>query len=519
MPQKKHAHDEGFILVTVMVIIFLMVTIVASVILITSSDLKSNANARQTSTARLLAESVSDTIFSQLSRTDNNFIEQAQKLNFMNPDGVTQPTTITEGTSDWGNWYQLDKNGNYLPCENLTKTCFRAYIYEGGAVESNPAPGPVRASELKNINIHIVVRFGCLNEESSKGCKWNNFFQRMEQRAYSSQVISIGTANNSYADSKNVAFLPGDIINNGEIGSNGDLYKCGDVSSVGDGFKSSSADKKFKNSINVNCGDESKAPTVEGQPVQLLPGQLNSQGQLNDTTFFEKLAGIDYTFPGGTKLTLDPKGIKVGSDVNLRPYPYLGVVFVNGDVEISGAYSQALSVYATGSITITNNITYASPSYSVSFNGEGPAPVAVKDYNNMLGLAAGNNIYLKCNKTGTECDPLNIVGILNARNGSVINKDWKTSSVIGDPPKLTIYGSIIAKEQPVVSSYTSTSNYQIVNGWTKNYTYDARLQTMQPPYFFRTTQASIFRTKITQGQCSWVWFPASCGSVSLASDL
>ncbi len=529
--------EQGFVLITALMVIFLIVTIVTTVALITTQDMRASARARAIVTTRITAESVADAVYATIAKEKNGYAVAAI-AKFVDNSTSVQPLASSAGpTPDYGGWFIMRPNGSLEPCDSAAikrETCFKAKIVP------DTAPGLLR----EIVTLTIIARGGCIVDSAGNEshCVYRRFEQQFSTRSfidtvqltnfelpspllpgYSSLPRNPLLPPASPYEPTPVAFLRNDAVV-GEVFTNDvrGYYYCGAVDLASGDFKT--ADTGALSRIDV--GECTVGPTwlfvlpYEGR--QFIPSQVNNAGENTDVTtasnVFRDLAGgttaSTYNYPAaGSNVTIQ-LGQPAYGRMNVRsgsgpfvevPYPSNGVIFVNGNISISGNYSRSLSVVATGNITITDNILFAR-NPATTFDGT----VGTLDSNEaMMGILAGENIVVEC-AVGSRCPDRQIVASLSAPNGTIFNNAWNDSRNLtpNSPPVLTIFGTIVAQYRPVFGSYFAEDDDpaiapgSIQHGWAKTLRYDDRLKEFQPPYFFRTTQAAVARTALETSSCN-----------------
>ena len=162
-----------------------------------------------------------------------------------------------------------------------------------------------------------------------------------------------------------------------------------------------------------------------------------------------------------------------------------GLIFVNGNVSVSGQMTGALDIVScsttvaaatnakcTGSaaqsnITISNSLTY--PSANKVMVGGNPT----SDSKDILGLIAQNFIAI------SAVPNIEIDAALLALQDSIYVPNWTTITGMGT---LNIFGSIAQNFRGPVGTVGGAS------GFLKNYNYDSSLQTLFPPFFIPPTE-------------------------------
>lgn len=254
-----------------------------------------------------------------------------------------------------------------------------------------------------------------------------------------------------------------------------------------------------------NCSGK---PKIEGQlqlnsPV-IVPPETNSE--------LATIAEPAYRFSGEVALCLNGATIKVGKGRSCNeqtlPWPTNGVIYVSsvscngqytpflltyssevsacGNVNVSGTYSKPLTIAAANDVIVSGNVTKTSE--------EG-----------MLGLIANNFIRVyhpvtlvhpkKCDQSGNCTEELtkwkcgsNAAGILEnvtieaallAIKHSFIVDNYDCGGSLGS---LNVKGAIAQKFRGAVGTTGGT-------GYIKNYEYDERLKTTEPPSFIQPVKS------------------------------
>lgn len=486
--------EEGFVILTALMIAFLVVSIVASVALVTMSDLGSNAKQRKAVESRFAGESFSDDVFSALAGlTDlrnlvgiNGFLRSSGRL-CMPPGGVPCSETLFEffeDSSHWDDpneWYYVDDDGSLRQCQNnaedFARSCFKARLEHKG----------------NELVLTVVVRSNC--NPSGNNCIYRKFEQRYRIREFLNNVMLVNTSTDSETN-MGVAFLPDDVIGGAHHGvhSNDDLVYCGDggpLQTANNGSTYSNSTRNYPTATppSIMFCNSTTPPSVSHLSRQFIVGQLNQTGANTNTgsVFASITANTPYSFAGPTTIELDDDEVIVNG--NYLAWPSRGVIYVAGRVDIlASAYSRPLTIFATDGVRIMGNITRPATSL--------PSV--------LLGIGTSQNIDLYCGNN-TECDTREIYAVLSAPQGRIRNDRWSNSLIdnIGPRPVFILVGSIVAQEQPVFGAYTSVSGQELVHGWKKDLRFDTNLIYNQPPYFFRTTQSNVARSSIDEGPCTY----------------
>ena len=217
---------------------------------------------------------------------------------------------------------------------------------------------------------------------------------------------------------------------------------------------------------------------------------------------------MNVTSPGTTNTTAHPTGTNVA-------FPTNGVIFVStassgcgvtytpftanadytgdtncGNVYVSGNYTSSLTIASDNDIIINGNITTTTTTGAAGAGNTAPSG------NQLLGLVANdfvrvyNSVPLRTQTTSGNCVANNqpdapsvgtpitqIYAAILAVNHSFIVDNYDCGSALGT---LTVWGAIAQLFRGPVGTGSGGS---ISTGYAKNYNYDNRLQTTEPPYF------------------------------------
>jgi hypothetical protein len=143
--------------------------------------------------------------------------------------------------------------------------------------------------------------------------------------------------------------------------------------------------------------------------------------------------------------------------------PANGALFVNsGTLSISGTLSGELTVGASTDVKITDNLVYASD------------PATNPSSTDTLGIISEGDIIIDDNAPSD----LEIDGCVMALNTSFYLENWGS---VGAKGTLSVYGGIIQKERGPVGTFNASTGKKI-SGYSKDYSYDARLASSPPPF-------------------------------------
>ncbi|HUY63078.1 MAG TPA: hypothetical protein VMV14_01015 [Acidimicrobiales bacterium] len=286
-----------------------------------------------------------------------------------------------------------------------------------------------------------------------------------------------------------IVFISTDVLN-GPVFSNDDFTMCGsptftstvqsaDAGGLGSPYWQSACSPTAPN---FQAGAPSRAPAqniiVNGVLGDVVPAQkfgcYITAGGGNGTIF--TLNGSTLTWSNGTLDTTDGnKGAGCTGTVNFGSLKS-AVIYVNGNATITGGtVSGFLTIVASGSMTITGNITYpcADITWTSGTCSSSPGgPTA--DSSDALGLIALNNISISANNA-----PFTLDAALLAITGSFQNANY-SNACSGTCNTLNVFGSIAQDVRGPVGKF---NNGVITAGYSKSYWYDNSLQQAWPPFF------------------------------------
>jgi hypothetical protein len=187
------------------------------------------------------------------------------------------------------------------------------------------------------------------------------------------------------------------------------------------------------------------------------------------------------------------------------PIPSFGVMYVEGHVTIYGTLKGKLTLYASGGVTIGGN----NPAQNdLVYNDQ------TDTTSDLLGILSGGDIVLHCVQSGSgPCASKTVDGLLWADNVSrdannnvvsgttIYNDRWSNSTVSGTAPTLTIKGAMITAYRGTFGTIESDGGGKITSGWAKNFVWDARLESQQPPYMLRDALATFVRSTTKDIPC------------------
>ena len=184
---KNQTKEQGFVLITALMVIFLVVTIVSTVALVTASDIRSAAKARAAIETRLTAESVSDAVFASIAAEKFNLYNKAVSSFSTIPtisalDNNRNPL-VSIGSDGYGRWFALKSDGKLSLCNNVELVrgvCFKARLHQD----------TVLATKSQQITLDIVARGGCIvqNVSAPTSCIFRQFQQVFRTRSFIENV-------------------------------------------------------------------------------------------------------------------------------------------------------------------------------------------------------------------------------------------------------------------------------------------------------------------------------------------
>ena len=261
--------------------------------------------------------------------------------------------------------------------------------------------------------------------------------------------------------------IHGPLYTNGQIHVSGNPTFDGPVSSV------SSSIAYYNGPPPQDNPNFLQSLTLGAAPIAMP----TASDMLTGTTGIQHYAGLSggLSLTGNTTInflsngTMDVTNKDAGwNNAKNKPIPADGAIYVNntgshsGTVNISGTLKGNVSIGASGDIYIVNNIKYNTN------------PVTNPASTDMLGIVAGNNVYVDQNAPSD----LEIDADIVALNTSfaVVGYDGAMKGT------LTLLGGVTQENRGAVGTFNSSTNTK-TSGYTKNYNYDTRLLTAAPMYF------------------------------------
>jgi hypothetical protein len=312
-----------------------------------------------------------------------------------------------------------------------------------------------------------------------------------------------------------IVFDSEDVLN-GPIFSNDTFYICGSPTfesevSSGNIYAPSNV-ITTTDPANLGCAD---APSFAVTPVKVsnepLPTtQADATPAQEYGCYYNAPSGVTValTSPsaGNTNITVSGSGVtttRINGNTNTCPvgtsFPLSslksGLIFVNGQITVSGTMSGALDLVSSSTIVIPANLTYPSANINTTTD---------TDTKDALGLIANNSVEV------AEVNNMTIDAAILAVNDSFYVQNWSSNGTYGT---LTVFGSIAQNFRGPVGT---VSGVNVVTGYAKNYQYDNSLQTVWPPYFL-PPQGAVWNPSAYSEYCAGLAYsvlgtktPGSC---------
>jgi hypothetical protein len=182
-------------------------------------------------------------------------------------------------------------------------------------------------------------------------------------------------------------------------------------------------------------------------------------------------------------VTLAGKTMSVitGAGAVIMDVPYRGLVYVPGDLQISGEANDVTFV-ASGNLIITGNITQAPGTRGVT-----------------LGFVAGGSTTIQQDSTGAD---RSVSGAFLSLTGGMLVDGWNDSAAAAlvTHPTLHLTGAVIAKYRPVFGTYNASGDLQTGMHKDINYPLDAAGNKLPPtpPYFLEPVNAVWVRLDLAE---------------------
>jgi len=257
--------------------------------------------------------------------------------------------------------------------------------------------------------------------------------------------------------------------------------------------------------------------TGRGEYAQVTPLELPTSSDLG---VLRDIAERDSAVANSGAVVLN------GSQVTASGYsgslPDGGVLFIDGDAHITQTAPSRgrLTIVATGAITVETNLFVGG--LESNWNAQDPMDMSEDAGGNLLGLIAVGDLVIACEATPTTaptdpspCADRTLHAVLMSLNGSILTDGWTTQppgepnfgrvDPNADAPTLRIFGSLISRYRGVFGSYNplnvTTADVTpgaLVQGFRKEFVYDPRLRTSQPPYLLQPVRAAWERLDLIE---------------------
>jgi len=205
---------------------------------------------------------------------------------------------------------------------------------------------------------------------------------------------------------------------------------------------------------------------------------------LDEVEAMAQNGGIHLTGNYKVKLSRSVSGSRQYGYVSYKPYrggswtdveisSFNGILFVDGNVKLDGILDGDLTVGAAKDVLIMDDVVYRDADPVLGPN---------EGCDDILGIVAEWNIRIKNNDANS--DGCNIHAHMMALGTSFKADDY---NVGGPRGTLTVHGGIVQEYRgPVGTGYLHGGQVVINNGYAKNYNYDPRFATDQPPGYLTT---------------------------------
>jgi len=252
----------------------------------------------------------------------------------------------------------------------------------------------------------------------------------------------------------------------------------------------------------------------EGQPVKMNPLGLPTINE--NLTKWARAENGGYTFNKDTYILLNENKMNIRLKDETRqtnvPYPESGVIYVKGDVYISGVLDGRLTIISEKNIyicakdpTVEEVSTQKQYDQLDNYRGVTYKNQNIPVYNNMnvinpsddmLGLVAKENIIIhnRTNKwpqaskgsINTTVKDIQIQGALYCNSVTVQDFDYITNTDYG---QIKYLGSRVVKEDSATGIVTQTIWGPKYGGYSSDNIYDYRMQYEAPPHFVEPVNA------------------------------
>lgn len=447
--------NKGIALPTVLMLIAIMLLLGITIVMVTDNDTRTVANLSDSEEALHIAEAGYNRYLWYLN-DDTYFYRYEESKDDETMGGFRIESRYGPSDGDWSGFTKAYKKSAYKN-GNVLLGYYQIEIVP--PTVQNPVLG-IRST-------------GWTADESHK----RTIYVEVSRRTFTSFVEF------SHETPSNVGWGEGEIIN-GPYFTNGVLRILGKAT--------------FKSSVGYAAGiDERVKPNYEGgPPVKKPPLQFPASNSDIQSWASDKSGG--YTYNGRTCIHIDNSTLYIrnkGTDndsLKTRDLPQSGVIYVNGELFLSGKLDGRLTIVVEGNIYIcgkncteynfytaaqTNGITYADSSL---------------DSDDMLGLIFNKDLMIVSrywpdtsndgiSENSTAANVVRDMKIHAAILGIGSNSSYTVQdyNALGDMGYIYLFGSKATKwVKATFQSYGSS-----VNGYRENNTFDTRMLYDAPPHF------------------------------------
>ena len=540
------------------VVIVLIAVLLPLVIIAQTSQvaaLFTSGRARNYALARNAATSLYSTIYQQANTNADPFLKCTYTTwpGYVGSGSVSScPTTeVTNPSPPWPsswsasaassstyNFVSFGPSGSLASCTTASGPCADFTVSYAPAASSTPPFANVVVDAFAGCSgtsaLCVEVRYNAqLARETYPRWLWFNSHATVG-RPGSTRFTTTTTPSVAYGGKAGV-WTTGQVAN-GPVGTNGpNIYYCGTPTFFAAGGGSTgevTAATYPPLALSPGCTTPTPPAFVPGPPP---PGALPTTVQLStiqslaatESYSGEPSGSTPYALSGDATITFCPltsttSSIAISpstctdSDTDTTadaddpiPWPSSGVLYDAGNLTVSGTANEAITVEATGNVTIAGNLeaplNEPSGDTAASDCTSGVSPST--DCPALVGIIAGTDITLSpsasCTSTSTSCTlpsgcstttaygSQTVDAVLMAIGGDVSDAQWATqkacivsySGSTTSPSSLTYVGSIIENYQGMFGTGTQSDGKVFTGYATNNFYFDTRLSTQQPPSF------------------------------------
>lgn len=369
--------------------------------------------------------------------------------------GATQAFYLAESALDQGlTWLRLQ----LVPPQRIDSFVLSGGWRPLGTGSYMTSIDPDDANPTKQIKRFTIEGWGVDGPVATPlGVRMNRMVVQTESFA---QYAYFTNSERSWPNGLQVYFITGDKIEgpthtNGQFSMYGRPVFEGSVSSVA-------------SSINYWGGSQVTQPVFKEAPKLGVPAKIYPTEFPDSVVQAARDGGM--VLRGDSSVTLLPNGTmqvtnaQQGMTNQVMPLPANGVLYVDGGaLALKGTLKGQMTVGASADIRVVDSVTYADD------------PRVNSQSKDVLGIVAGGNVVIPREAP----NDLRIDGSIMAVNRSFANEGW-----MDQPPKgtLSVYGGIIQANRGIMGSFNGNNGTKL-SGYTKDYHYDPRLQSMNPPFF------------------------------------